>query len=98
MSALKYLKRLQDLNDPLLDNKVPTLFIVGQNARMCSTDDVEDFRSRMRAETGLVIVGGCDDLLRMCPSKMKIENATQAIVDRCLLVSSVSEILPTFIC
>ncbi|GBM15327.1 KAT8 regulatory NSL complex subunit 3 [Araneus ventricosus] len=74
-----------DLNDPLLDNKVPTLFLVGQNARMCSTDDVEDFRSRMRAETGLVIVGGCDDLLRMCPSKMKLENTTQAIVDRCLL-------------
>ncbi|GFW39284.1 KAT8 regulatory NSL complex subunit 3 [Trichonephila clavipes] len=74
-----------DLNDPLLDSKVPTLFIVGQNARMCSTDDVEDFRSRMRAETGLVVVGGADDLLRMCPSKMKLENVTQTIVDRCLL-------------
>ncbi|GIY88183.1 KAT8 regulatory NSL complex subunit 3 [Caerostris darwini] len=74
-----------DLNDPLLDSRVPTLFIVGQNARMCSSDDIEDFRSRMRAETGLVVVGGCDDLLRMCPQKMKAEKVTQAVVDRCLL-------------
>ncbi|KAF8774265.1 KAT8 regulatory NSL complex subunit 3 like protein [Argiope bruennichi] len=85
-----------DLNDPLLENKVPTLFIVGQNARMCSTDDVEDFRSRMRAETGLVIVGGCDDLLRMCPSKMKLENATQAIVDRCL-IDEIADFLMTVV-
>ncbi|XP_035216576.1 KAT8 regulatory NSL complex subunit 3-like [Stegodyphus dumicola] len=74
-----------DLDDPLLDSKVPTLFVVGQNATMCSIDDVEDFRSRMRAETGLVVVGGCDDYLNMSSIKMKFEGATQAMVDRCIL-------------
>ncbi|KFM75217.1 KAT8 regulatory NSL complex subunit 3, partial [Stegodyphus mimosarum] len=74
-----------DLDDPLLDSKVPTLFVVGQNATMCSIDDVEDFRSRMRAETGLVVVGGCDDYLNMSLTKMKFEGATQAMVDRCIL-------------
>ncbi|KAG8173330.1 hypothetical protein JTE90_012378, partial [Oedothorax gibbosus] len=78
--------------DPLLDNKVPTLFVVGQNAYMCSTDDMEDFRSRIRVETVLVVVGGADDLLRMCPAKMKCESATQSIVDRCI-VDEISEFL-----
>ncbi|KAG8176855.1 hypothetical protein JTE90_027159 [Oedothorax gibbosus] len=85
-----------DLNDPLLDNKVPTLFVVGQNAYMCSTDDMEDFRSRMRAETGLVVVGGADDLLRMCPAKMKCESVTQSIVDRCI-VDEISEFLTSVV-
>lgn len=73
------------LDDPLLDNKVPTLFIVGQNSNMCSVDDIEDFRSRMRAVTGLVVVGGADDLLRISPQKMLAESITQEIVDRCIL-------------
>lgn len=74
-----------DLEDPLLDSKVPTLFMVGQNASLCSTDDMEDFRSRMRAETGLVVVGGADDLLRLSQLKMTTECLTQAMVDRCLI-------------
>ena len=54
---------------------------------MCSIDDMEDFRSRMRATTGLVVVGGADDLLRISPEKMLAESITQEIVDRCILVS-----------
>lgn len=76
------------MDDPLLDNKVPTLFIIGQNSNMCSIDDMEDFRSRMRATTGLVVVGGADDMLRISPQKMLAESITQEIVDRCILVST----------
>ncbi|XP_054714456.1 KAT8 regulatory NSL complex subunit 3-like [Uloborus diversus] len=73
-----------DLTDPLLDNQAPTLFVVGQNANMCSTDDIEDFRSRMQAESGLIVVGGADDFLRMNSMKMMLENITQAMVDYCI--------------
>lgn len=67
---------------------MPTLFIIGQNSNMCSIDDMEDFRSRMRATTGLVVVGGADDMLRISPEKMLSESITQEIVDRCVLVST----------
>ncbi|XP_076308302.1 uncharacterized protein LOC143223773 isoform X2 [Tachypleus tridentatus] len=81
-----------DLDDPLLDINTPTLFLVGQNASMCSMDDIEDFRERMTAETGLVVVGGADDKLRVCHMKKKQEGMTQVMVDRCL-INEVGEFL-----
>lgn len=74
-----------DLDDPLLDSRVPTLFVIGQNSYMCTMDDMEDFRERMKAETGLVVVGGADDMLRVSRMKKKLDNITQVIVDRCLV-------------
>lgn len=65
---------------------------------MCSIDDMEDFRSRMRAVTGLVVVGGADDLLRISPDKMLAESITQEIVDRCILVSIRFEFALQYIC
>ncbi|XP_074598500.1 KAT8 regulatory NSL complex subunit 3-like [Brevipalpus obovatus] len=74
-----------DLDDPLLDTTVATLFIIGQNSTMSSIDDMEDFRERMtKAETGLVIVGGANDNLVVSQTKQRFEGITQSIVDRCI--------------
>lgn len=74
-----------DLDDPLLDTTVATMFIIGQNSTMSSIDDMEDFRERMvKAETGLVIVGGASDNLVVSQTKQRFEGITQSIVDRCI--------------
>jgi len=46
----------------------------------------------MRGETGLVIVGGADDQLRVSKHKKKAEAITQSMVDRCV-VDDVREFL-----
>ncbi|XP_053211999.1 KAT8 regulatory NSL complex subunit 3-like [Panonychus citri] len=74
-----------DLDDPLLDTTVPTLFVIGQNATLSSIDDVEDFRERItKTETGLVVVGGANDHLVVSQTKQRFTGITQAIVDRCI--------------
>jgi len=74
-----------DADDLLLDCRIPTLFVVGQNATTCCIDDLEDMRERMQAETSLVVVGGADDRLRMSYSQRRAEGVTQRMVDRCIL-------------
>ncbi|XP_050395234.2 KAT8 regulatory NSL complex subunit 3 [Patella vulgata] len=71
-----------DIEDSLLDTKIPTYFVVGQNANTCILDDLDYLRERMRAETGLLVIGGADDQLRMSRAKKKQEGVTQAILDR----------------
>lgn len=74
-----------DLDDPLLDTTVPTLFVIGQNSSMCTLDDMEDFRERMtKALTGLVVVGACNDRLILCGAKKRAEGLTQGMIDRCV--------------
>ena len=73
------------VGDTLLDLKTPGLFVVGERASQCNSDDVEDIRERMSVETGLVIVGGADDQLRLTNKKKKAELVTQGIVDRCII-------------
>ena len=73
------------VGDTLLDLKTPGLFIVGERASQCNSDDVEDIRERMSVETGLVIVGGADDQLRLTNKKKKSELVTQGIVDRFII-------------
>jgi len=58
------------------------LFVVGENASQCRSDDLEDLRERMKVATGLVMVGGADDLLRVSTNKKKLEGVTQSMVDR----------------
>ncbi len=72
------------VDEPLLDSKTPTLFVTGQESSVCTQDDIENLREHMRAETGLVVVGGADEHLRMSKMKKKIEGVTQSMVDRCI--------------
>jgi hypothetical protein len=61
---------------------------MGENGEQCRSDDLEDMRARMKVMTGMVMVGGADDLLRMSSQKKKMEAVTQNMVDR-------SEAIPT---
>ncbi|GLH05111.1 Uncharacterized protein GBIM_10722 [Gryllus bimaculatus] len=72
-------------NDTLLDLRCPAFFVIGQNAASVRQEDMEDIRERMRVETGLVIVGSADDLLRVGHTKKQREGLTQSMVDRCIL-------------
>ncbi|XP_046562745.1 LOW QUALITY PROTEIN: KAT8 regulatory NSL complex subunit 3-like [Haliotis rubra] len=74
-----------DVEDPLLDSKTPTLFVVGQHSSVCEIDDIEDLREKMKAENGLLMVGGADNQLRVSRAKKKQECVTQVMVDRCIL-------------
>lgn len=52
---------------------------------MTTLDDVEDFRERIcKCETGLVVVGGCNDRLVVCGAKKRTDGITQGMVDRCV--------------
>ena len=66
-----------DVDDPLLELRTPTLFILGQLAPLSPLADIEDLREKVKAETFLVLVGGADDQLRMCRQKKKLEGITQ---------------------
>ncbi|XP_064599925.1 KAT8 regulatory NSL complex subunit 3-like [Liolophura sinensis] len=74
-----------DVDDQLLNNRTPTYFVIGQHANTSNLDDIEDMREKMRAENGLLVVGGADDLLRMSRTKKKQEGLTQIMVDRCIM-------------
>jgi len=74
-----------DLDDPLLETTVPTLFVIGQNSTMSTIDDMEDFRERItKTETGLVVIGGANDRLIVSGTKQRFAGVTQSVVDRCI--------------
>ncbi|CAB4065444.1 KANSL3 [Lepeophtheirus salmonis] len=51
----------------------------GQNSLLCRSDDIEDMREKMKAETGLIIVGEADDALRVSKIKKCLEGITQSM-------------------
>lgn len=74
-----------DIDEPLFECKTPTLFVIGQESSVCNQDDIENLREKMKAITGLVIVGGADERLRLSKNKKKLEGVTQSMVDRCII-------------
>lgn len=72
-------------DDTLMDIRCPIMFVIGQNATLVRTDDLEDLREKMLVETSLVVVGTADDNLRISTSKRILEGITQSMVDRCIL-------------
>lgn len=72
-------------DDTLIDIRCPVMFIIGQNATLVRSDDLEDLREKLLVETSLVVVGTADDHLRISTSKKILEGITQSMVDRCIL-------------
>ncbi|KAL3865186.1 hypothetical protein ACJMK2_006802 [Sinanodonta woodiana] len=81
-----------DVEDPLLDSRTPTMFVIGQHGNTCSIDDIEDMREKMKAENSLLVVGGADDNLRVSRATKKLEGITQVMADK-LVLDEVSEFL-----
>ncbi|KAL4231455.1 KAT8 regulatory NSL complex subunit 3 [Mactra antiquata] len=81
-----------DADDPLLESRTPTLFVIGQHANTSSIDDIEDLREKIRADNSLLVVGGADDNLRMSRAKRKMECLTQIMVDK-IILDEISEFL-----
>lgn len=48
-------------------------------------ENLEDIRERMNVETGLLVVGGADDYLRVNKRVKRAEGITQHIVDRYII-------------
>lgn len=83
---------MQDIEEPLLNVRTPTLFVIGQHSNQCTQDDMETMRERMKAETCMVVVGGADEHLRQHRAKKKTDGLTQSMVDRCI-VDEISDFL-----
>ncbi|XKL69044.1 hypothetical protein PGB90_006813 [Kerria lacca] len=78
-------RKIGKANDKLLNMKTPVLFVIGQNSTTVTIDEIEEFRLRLRCRTGLVVVGGADDHLRVNHFLKKKCSVTQSIVDRCIV-------------
>ncbi|KAE8746731.1 hypothetical protein FOCC_FOCC006479 [Frankliniella occidentalis] len=72
-------------DDNIYSMRCPTLFVIGQNSATSTVEGLEDLRTRMAVDTGLVVVGSADDQLRMTKTKKRMEGITQNMVDRCIL-------------
>ncbi|XP_034245123.1 KAT8 regulatory NSL complex subunit 3 [Thrips palmi] len=72
-------------DDNIYSMRCPILFVIGQNSATTTVEGLEDMRSRMAVDTGLVVVGSADDQLRMTKTKKRLEGITQNMVDRCIL-------------
>ncbi|XP_021352288.1 KAT8 regulatory NSL complex subunit 3-like isoform X2 [Mizuhopecten yessoensis] len=86
-----------DIEDALLDSRTPSLFVIGQHSNNAGMDDMEDLRERMKAENGLLVIGGADSNLRVRSSKKKEEGITQVMVDRRIL-EELSDFLGGILC
>lgn len=79
-------------------SQTPTLFVIGQNASDCSIDQLQDLREHMRAETGMLVVGGADEQLRLSHRQKREEGLTQAMADRCIIVSPIAVFVIVVFC
>lgn len=80
------------VEDPLLELKTPTLFVIGSHSNLTSQEDVEEMREKMKTDTSLLVVGGADEQLRLTRAKKKQEGLTQSMVDR-LIMDEIGEFL-----
>ncbi|XP_058129129.1 KAT8 regulatory NSL complex subunit 3 [Anopheles coustani] len=68
-------------DDHIVDITSPVMFVIGQNSARSSQEEIEMLRSRMLAQTSLVVVGSADECLRVSKTKRKIDGVTQSMVE-----------------
>ncbi|KFB40570.1 AGAP004479-PA-like protein [Anopheles sinensis] len=68
-------------DDHIVDITSPVMFVIGQNSARSSQEEIEMLRSRMVAQTSLVVVGSADECLRVSKTKRKIDGVTQSMVE-----------------
>uniref|UniRef100_A0AAG5D0G8 Kat8 regulatory nsl complex subunit 3 n=1 Tax=Anopheles atroparvus TaxID=41427 RepID=A0AAG5D0G8_ANOAO len=68
-------------DDHIVDITSPVMFVIGQNSARSSQEEIEMLRSRMIAQTSLVVVGSADECLRVSKTKRKIDGITQSMVE-----------------
>uniref|UniRef100_A0A0N5B0D5 DUF4470 domain-containing protein n=1 Tax=Syphacia muris TaxID=451379 RepID=A0A0N5B0D5_9BILA len=74
-----------DADDTILLTYCPTLFVVGEQAIDCDTLEVQKLASKMKAFSGVVVVGAANSNLQMSPLHSSIERFTQKTVHRALI-------------
>jgi len=69
----------------LLELRTPILFLTGSKDNLCPLAELEQVRSRMTADSELVVVDGGDHSLLVNKTELKRQGKTQADVDSGLL-------------
>jgi len=74
-----------DLEDPILNMKRPTIFVVGGRATDCNITEMELLRKQLNCETSMVIIGCGDHNLRVSRYHREKLLVTQSYIDKCIV-------------
>jgi len=73
------------IDDTICISYCPSLFIVGDAASNMSLPELEEMRENMICESGVVLIGGANNDLRVSPLLLGIERVSQYCVDKIVL-------------